>query len=164
MNNDSSRSKDEHVTAKDIMATNLVTVRPDMDVFDAIELLLKNKVSGAPVVDENGQFIGVFSEKDCLSLLVNAVYDQHPTSKIYAFVVTQPHTVQEDTDLLTIAQIFLRHPFRRLPVLRDGKLVGQISRRDVLKAAHDIMAIAPEKENPLLYLSSLMERHEAPIP
>ena len=162
--NDANRAISEPLTAKDIMATNLVTLCPDMDVFDAIELLLKNQVSGAPVVDTDGQFVGVFSEKDCLSLLVKSVYDQHPTSKIKAFVVTDPQVVQEETDLLTIAQIFLRNPFRRLPVLRDGTLVGQISRRDVLRAAHDIMAIAPEKENALRYLSSLMERHEAPIP
>jgi len=161
------------VLAKDIMTTKLVTLRPGMDVFDAIDLLLKNAISGAPVVDDDGKFVGVFTEKDCLSILVKSVYDLHPTSKIDAFIERRPHTVDEQTDLLTIAQIFLRNPFRRVPVLRDGKLVGIIARRDVLRAAHDIMhqmmrngaslSAASREKRTLLYLSSLVERHEAPI-
>ena len=162
--NDPNRKKPETILARDIMSTRLVTLLPDMDVFDAMELLLKHHVSGAPVVNETGEFLGVFSEKDCLSILVKCVYEQHPSSSIRAFVATKPKTVDEDTDLLTVAQIFLNSSFRRLPVLSEGRLVGQISRRDVLRAAHDIMAVAPEKDNALLYLSSLMERHEAPIP
>ncbi|NOX56358.1 MAG: CBS domain-containing protein [Planctomycetes bacterium] len=161
------------VLARDIMTTKLVTLRPGMDVFDAIDLLLENAISGAPVIDDDGNFVGVFTEKDCLSILVQSVYDLHPTTKIDAFIERHPHTVDEQTDLLTIAQIFLRNPFRRVPVLRDGKLVGIIARRDILRAAHDIMhdlmrngatvSSSPHERNTLLYLSSLVERHEAPI-
>ena len=76
----------------------------------------------------------------------------------------QARTTDEETDFLQIARIFLDTPYRRLPVLRETKLVGQISRRDVLKTAHDLMAIAPKKsDSTLLYLSSLMERNDAPI-
>ncbi len=153
------------ILAKDIMVTKLVTLAPSVDVFDAIALLLKHKISGAPVVDEQGGFVGVFSEKDCLSLLVAAVYEQLPNTKIAGFVETDARTVDETADLLSIAQIFLSTSFRRLPVVRDGKLVGQISRRDVLRAAHDsvALAVAEKPESAILYLSSLMERNESPI-
>lgn len=149
--------------ARDIMVTKLVTLSPHMDVFDAIAVLLKNRISGAPVIDRDGTLLGVFSEKCCMSVLVEAAYDQLPTTEVAAFMDANPRTITEDADLLTIAQIFLNTNYRRLPVLRDDKLVGQISRRDVLAAAHKLSAVAPDRETALLYLSSLMDRQEAPI-
>ena len=72
--------------ARDIMATKLVTLSPDMDVFHAIDRLLKHHISGAPVVDREGNFIGVFSEHCSISLLVAAAYDSAPTNHIDPFV------------------------------------------------------------------------------
>lgn len=149
--------------AKDIMVTRLVTLSPHMDVFDAIGLLLKHEISGAPVIDEGRRFLGVFSEKCCMRVLVEATYEQLPTTELYAFMDADPRTVSEETDVLTIAQIFMNTEYRRLPVLRGETLVGQISRRDVLRAAHQLNAIAPNREAALLYLSSIFDRHEAPI-
>ena len=71
------------------------------------------------------------------------------------FMDTKARTILEDTDLLSIAQIFMNTSHRRLPVLRDGKLVGQVSRRDVLAAAHRMLEIAPEPKKAPLYLSSI---------
>ena len=150
--------------AKDIMITKLVTLTPDMDVFDAITLLLKHRISGAPVVDAHRNFLGVFSEKNCMSVMLESAYEQHPTTNLYAFMDVEAPTISEETDLLTIAQIFQESRTRRLPVLKGKKLVGQVSRRDVLRAAHELHAIAPDHETALLYLSSLMDRGEAPIP
>ena len=76
---------------------------------------------------------------------------------------TDARTITEETDLLSIAQIFTHTHYRRLPVLRAGVLIGQISRRDVLHAAHGMISVAPNKEAALLYLSGLVERNEAPI-
>ena len=76
---------------------------------------------------------------------------------------TKAHTITQETDLLSIAQIFLNTNYRRLPVLSDGKLVGQVSRRDVLHATYDLMAVAPQREATLLYLSALVDRGDAPI-
>ncbi len=150
-------------TAADIMVTKLVTLTPDVDVFDAIQLLLKHRISGAPVIDAHWNFLGVFSEKNCMSVLLESVYEQHPTTHLYAFMDVEVPTISEDTDLLTIAHIFQDNNCRRLPVIRKSKLVGQVSRRDLLGAAHDLMAVAPESESAVLYLSSITERHEAPI-
>ena len=145
------------------MVTKLVTLSPDMDVFDAISLLLKHRISGAPVVDETGNFVGVFSERCFMGVLLDAAYDGLPTTKVFAYMDTSAQTITETTDLLTIAQIFRNTHSRRLPVLRDGKLVGQISRRDVLRAAHQLSEVASDRETALLYLSSLVEREAAPI-
>jgi CBS domain-containing protein len=152
------------ILARDIMATKLVTLIPNMDVFEAIGLLLKHKISGAPVVDGDSKLLGVFSEKCSMSVLVEAAYDQLPTTELYAFMDTDVRTVTEDTDLLTIAQTFRNTTYRRLPVLRDGKLVGQVSRRDVLRAAHKLSDVAENRDSALLYLSSLLDRSEAPLP
>lgn len=149
--------------AKDLMITKLITLAPQMDVFDAIDLLLKHRISGAPVIDDERRFFGVFSEKCCMRVLIEAAYEQLPTTEIFAFMDTEACTVTEQTDLLTIAQIFYSTPYRRLPVLRDGLLIGQISRRDVLHAAHKLSAVSSDRETALLYLSSIVDRKESPI-
>ena len=149
--------------ARDIMVTKLVTLSPDMDAFEAIDLLLKYRISGAPVVDQERTYLGVFSERCCMSFLVEGAYQQLPSIQVYAYMDTNAQTIDEERDILSIAQIFLNTHARRLPVLRDGKLVGQISRRDVLSAIHAMSAITNNEDSALLYLSSLVERNNAPI-
>jgi CBS domain-containing protein len=149
--------------ARNIMVTRLVTLSPGMDVFDAIGLLLRHRISGAPVVASDGTYLGVFSEKSCMQVLLDAAHDSLPGTTIDPFINSSAPTIDEETDLLTIAHIFHTTPYRRLPVLRGGKLVGQISRRDVLRAAHDMLSIAPDRETGLLYLSGILDRKEAPI-
>ncbi|MBW3541585.1 MAG: CBS domain-containing protein [Planctomycetes bacterium] len=151
------------VLARDIMVTRLVTLSPDMDAFEAINLLLRHEISGAPVVDAAGNLLGVFSEKDCMSVLVEGAYQQLPSTRVSAFMGSALRTIDEDADLLSIAQIFLNTSYRRLPVVRGARLVGQISRRDVLRAAMKLTERHPDRETALLYLSSLVDRAEAPI-
>lgn len=154
------------ITARDFMTKKLVTLRPEMDVLEAVSLLLRNRISGAPVVDADGNFQGVFSEKCSLHVIMDAAYEQLPSNEVRVFMDTEAQTIEPDTHLLTIAQVFLLTPYRRLPVLENGKLVGQISRRDVLKVAMDMLRKAPQRQSEgstLLYLSALVERHEAPM-
>jgi CBS domain-containing protein len=127
--------------AKDFMATSLVTLAPDSDVFEAIGYLLKNQISGAPVQDSKGKFLGVFSEKTSMSVLVQAAYEQLPSTQVSAYMNTDfDRAINEDMALQGCAELFLRTPYRRLPVLRDGKLVGQVSRRDVIQSQYDVAA------------------------
>lgn len=149
--------------ARDVMVTKLVTLDPGMDVHEAIDMLLRNKISGAPVVDEERNFLGVFSEQCCIRVLIDSIYDQLPTTEIRAFLDTSPDSVTEDTGILTIIQIFKDTSRRRLPVLRDGKIVGQISRRDILRTASSLLNFDPEDEARLLYLSALRELGDAPV-
>ena len=83
--------------------------------------------------------------------------------EVASFMDTSAKTIGQDVDLLGTAQIFRQTDHRRLPVLDEGKLAGQISRRDLLKATNGMIAISPRREKTLLYLSSLVERDEAPI-
>lgn len=154
-----------HVTARDFMTTRLVTLRAEMDVFEAVQRLLKNRISGAPVVDAEGMYLGIFSEKCSMHVLLDAAYEQLPSNKVGAFMDTDAQTIDPDTHLLSIAQVFLLTSYRRLPVIEDGKLVGQVSRRDVLKASLDLLRHPVNKAegSSLLYLSALLERHEAPL-
>jgi len=157
---------DKPVLAKDIMKTKLITLTPDMDVLEAIGKLLNHRISGAPVVDPEGRVLGVFSERCCMDVLIKASYEQLPSSQIFPFVDTEARCISEDTDLLTIAQIFLSTATRRLPVIREGGyLLGQISRRDLLQAGNKNLKFrttVPQEKN-LLYLSGLMNREESPI-
>ena len=152
--------------AKDFMVTRLVTLCPEMDVLEAVRLLLKNRISGAPVVDRDGLYLGVFSEKCSMHVILDAAYDQLPTNEVRAFMDSGAQTIPPEADLLTIAQVFLLTPFRRLPVIDEkGKLLGQVSRRDVIRAAMDALDLdsQPVREKSLLYLSAIFERSDSPV-
>ena len=154
------------LTAADIMTRKLVVLTPETEVFDAIDRLLKRRISGAPVVEsaDRGRFVGMFSERNAVRLLVDAAYEGQAARTIQRFVETDIHTISPSADLLTIAQLFLHSNQRRLPVLEEDRLVGQVSRRDVLRAAHTLMQDAPEAPHQvLLYLSSLREMAESPF-
>ena len=154
------------VTAADIMTRKLVTLTPDTEVFDAIDRLIKHRISGAPVVDaaDRTKFVGLFSERNAVSLLVDAAYEGRAARTISRFVATDVHTITPDCDLLSIAQLFLHSNQRRLPVLDEDRLIGQVSRRDVLRAAQTLMQDAPDAPHQVvLYLSSLREMNETPF-
>lgn len=148
--------------AKDIMVTRLVTLSAEMDVFDAIGLLLKNRISGAPVVDGEGRFVGIFSEKTSMQVLISAAFDQLPTSRVGAYMnEDSQRVIDEDANLLQIAQIFLETPYRRLEILRDGRPLGQISRRDVLRAQHHLAMYVHDADANLLENSWMIARSDA---
>lgn len=119
----------------DIMNRNLMMLPPDMDVFEAVGLLLSKRISGAPVINGDGCFLGVFSEKSSMDVLIGAVYDCLPTTQVDAFMDTDRNrTIDESLELKSIVKLFLETPYRRLPVLRENRVVGQISRQDALRA------------------------------
>lgn len=244
-------------TAGDLMVTRVIAVSPDMDIVDAIGKLLQHRISGAPIADAQGKYLGVLSERYSMQALLDAVYEQRPASTAAAFMDTDTgriicehdslvdvaqkfldthyrrlmivdsgqlqglisrrdvlragqhltrllatseptpmqhsarhatqqrdadaapdplpggrvadfmdadaRTIATDTDLLTIAQIFLNTNHRRLPVIAGDRLLGQVSRRDVLLATYQLMAAEPDRRGNLLYLSALVERGDAPM-
>lgn len=154
------------LVAEDIMVTRLVTLSPHVDVLDAVRILLKNRISGAPVVDPQGKYLGVFSEKCAMQVILDAAYESLPTNHVGAFMDTQARTIRPNTDLLSIAQVFLLTNFRRLAVVdEDGTLLGQISRRDVMAAGLKVIddSCVEVHESSLLYLSAIHERNAAPL-
>jgi CBS domain-containing protein len=128
-------------TAREIMATDLVMFRPDQPLGEIIRTLLNKRISGAPVVGEQGELLGVVSEADCLRALASGAYDAEPFEtrrRIADLMSTSPVTIEPTQDIYAITQIFLNHSLRRLPVVEDGKVIGQVSRRDILKAVDDL--------------------------
>ena len=163
-----SKSATRATSAADVMAKKLVTLSPDTPVHQAIGTLLKHRISGAPVVGPGRAYLGVFSEKTCVRVLLDAAAEQVPCGTVGCYADADAPAVDETTDLLTLAHLFLRHRVRRLPVLRLGSngathtVVGQVSRRDVLRAAYDLGAFAPVREVPRpLYLSGVRGAGEA---
>ena len=128
------RRRHPRLYAKDVMVSKLITVSPDMKIVDAVNLFIKQKVSGAPVVDAEGVHVGMLSEKDCLKLMMNELYHESPATQVKDYMSEIIHSVDADMDIFSVAQIFIETPYRRLPVYNKGKLVGQISRRDCLRA------------------------------
>ncbi|MCG6156213.1 CBS domain-containing protein [Rubinisphaera margarita] len=155
-----------HLTARDIMVRKIITLRPHMDVMEAIRILTKYKIAGAPVVDNDGRYLGVLSEKSCLSLLLGMEYDSNPTTEIGSHVDANARFIYEDTDMLSIVDIFLNEPYRRLPVLRnENELAGLVCRRDVLRAFYSGIKRHQKdtSDSGILYFSSVSVREESTI-
>ena len=122
------------VLVKDYMARTLVTFKPDTDVLDAIHVLVKNRIAGAPVVDDEGNLIGMLSEYDCMKVALDAGYHGTWGGPVRDFMSAGVETVDADMSIVDLAQVFINKKLRRFPVMQDTRLVGQISRRDVLRA------------------------------
>lgn len=121
----------------DYMTRHLVTFRSDMDLFTAINRLLEHNISGAPVVDSQGHLIGLLSEGDCLRGILAGAYHEEVGGNVNAYMAREVETVTSQTDIIEASERFLRGRRRRLPVVDDGVLVGQISRHDVLRAVKE---------------------------
>jgi len=117
--------------AKDIMTKEVIYVKRNTPVYEAARLLIKNDITGLPVVEDDMTLIGVVSEKDLLRLIYADEDDNNGTVESF---MTQPAACyREDDSLMTIIDFMLFNYFRRVPVTsKDGKLVGIISRPDVL--------------------------------
>ncbi len=125
------------LSAAEIMTRDLVLFRPEQSVRAAIDLLLRHRISGGPVVDHDGLFLGTLSEGDCLRAMATGSYDGDPSGAerlVGDLMNRQPPTIAADTDIFAIVQAFVRNDVRRLPVLVEGRVIGQVSRRDVLRA------------------------------
>jgi CBS domain-containing protein len=108
-------------------------------------------------VDERYQLLGILSEADCVGLLVDGVYEGLPAAKVKSCMSTSCTTVSEDTDLLTVAHMFLNQGYRGLPVVRGEELMGQVRRHDLLRAFNSVLKEAPVNRAALLYLSAVNE-------
>lgn len=124
---------------KDYMSTRLVTFHANTNVVEAMEAFLKMKISGAPVVDDDYNLVGILSEVDLMQVIVQDSYYKESIGIVGDFMRTEVDTVDPEMDVYTLAEKFIREHRRRYPVLLDGRLVGQISRRDVLRAANEFL-------------------------
>ncbi|HSG89071.1 MAG TPA: CBS domain-containing protein [Pseudomonadales bacterium] len=119
---------------RDYMATQLITIGPEVEIMRAIHLLVECDISSLPVVDAQLRVVGILTERDCIRTAVEAGYFDETGGMVGDFMTTPVHTVTPDDSLMDIAELFADSSFRRCPVVADGRLVGLISRRDVLRA------------------------------
>jgi CBS domain-containing protein len=119
---------------KDHMATEVVTLHPGMEILRAAQLLISCDISGAPVRDQHGRLTGVLTERDCMKVALQAGYHGEPGGLVRDYMTADPVVVSPDDTILEMAERFIKEKYRRYPVLDGGRLVGVISRRDVMRA------------------------------
>ena len=123
------------------MAKNLITFHPDTQISTVIDSLLHHKISGAPVLDDHGVLCGVIDDKDCLNTLIDSAYYNQPVgdNRVANYMTNVYKTIHVNSDIADVANMFIHSNFKRLMVIDDnGKLVGSISRRDVLRAISEM--------------------------
>ena len=153
------------LTAKDIMMRKLIKVRPDTTILDAARLLLRKRVSGVPVVDQDDKLLGFLSELDVLRIVTSDDFENEyfeESDPVSAFMTPYVHTVPSDMGIFSIAHLFVQHRIRKLPVVENGVLVGLVRRRDVIAGIGKMRKRryfwrrrgARRKDEPALYLSA----------
>ena len=131
-----------NLKVSDYMSTELITFFPEQSVSEVIEKLIQHRISGAPVVDHEHRLIGVISEGDCLKQVSDSRYYNMPVgqSNVESHMAKNVETIDGNMNIFDAANKFLNSKRRRFPIVKDGKLVGQISQKDILKAALQLKA------------------------
>lgn len=125
-------------TAADYMTRELVVVGPDMDLFRAMRALITNDISGAPVVDAQGDLVGILTEKDCFRAAYEASYHRDLVGPVSRYMSHPVETVSADTDIVAVIEWFHHNRYRRLPIMDGNRLVGILSRSDILQALEEL--------------------------
>ncbi|GGH38669.1 inosine-5-monophosphate dehydrogenase [Mangrovimonas yunxiaonensis] len=125
------------IKVSDYMTKDLITFKPEQSIEEVIQMLIENKISGGPVVNDNNELVGIISEGDCLKQISESRYYNMPMeqSNVESRMVKHVETIDGNMDIFDAAKQFLNSRIRRFPILEHGKLIGQISQKDILKAA-----------------------------
>jgi CBS domain-containing protein len=125
---------------KEYMSKQLITFKPEQSIDKVVSTLIYKGISGGPVTDNSNNLVGIISEGDCLKQIIKGKYNNEPNlnGTVEDHMVKNVKTLKPDNTILEAATAFLEQRIRRFPVLDNGKLVGQISQRDVMKAIEDI--------------------------
>ncbi|MGY0391009.1 CBS domain-containing protein [Bizionia sp. KMM 8389] len=127
----------QQLKVRDYMTQDLITFKPDQTIDEVIHALISFKISGGPVVNENQELVGIISEGDCLKQISESHYYNMPVTQdiVENRMVKQVETIDGNMDVFEASKKFLNSKIRRFPIIEDGKLIGQISQKDILKAA-----------------------------
>jgi CBS domain-containing protein len=129
------------ITAKQLMNTSVVTISPDEDIYEAMRMMALNNITGLPVIDDDGTLLGIITEKDILVLLCNsleaAILD-HAVGTVGQFMTRHVVCFGPQDSLADIAECLSTNDFRRVPILDHGRLVGIVSRKDVIRYIRDL--------------------------
>lgn len=132
-----SKGTSEQIKVSDYMTTDLIKFRPDQSVLEVMNTLIKKRISGGPVVNDKNELVGIISEGDCIKQISVSRYYNQPMKdvKVSDHMASEVETIDGNMNVFDAADLFLKSKYRRFPIVQDGKLVGQISQKDVLKAA-----------------------------
>ena len=153
------------MNAADVMTTKVITVTPESSIEDAAKLMLQYRISGLPVLDQKGGLVGIITEGDFLRRgetgterrrprwlefilgpgRLSSEYVQAHGRKIADVMTSDPISITEDVSLEDVVDALERHRVKRLPVMRDGKLVGIVSRANLVQA---LATVLPRAEGP----------------
>jgi len=151
------------MNVKHIMTWPVFSIGPDATVLQAVQMMLRNKISGLPVEDANGNLVGIVTEGDFLRRAETATERYRPnwlnflvgpgrladeyvhthTRKIADVMTPEPYTVTEDTSLEEVVKLMEKHRIKRLPVVRNKQLIGIVSRANLLHALASLVSSAP---------------------
>jgi CBS domain-containing protein len=123
---------------KDFMTTSVTTLSPEMEIVRALNVLIDKNISGAPVMDDSGDLVGMFTERDCMRVILNAAYHREYGGLVREIMATGVKVVTPNDSIISIARRFYDEPYQRYPVMDGDVLVGQISRSDVIRALGNV--------------------------
>lgn len=125
------------ILVRHYMSRRIAKLKPDMEILTAVHALLEFGVSGAPVVDNSGSVVGVLTERDCMKVVLDASYYQEPGGLVEEFMTKHPEVLAPDLSIVDAARLFYENRYLRYPVVDSGRLVGVLSRSDVMRAMGD---------------------------
>ncbi|MDR6299614.1 CBS domain-containing protein [Mesonia maritima] len=130
----------ENIKVEDFMTRDIFVFKKGQPILEVMENLIKNRISGGPVVNDKNELIGIISEGDCIKQISESRYYNQPMEnmKVEDYMATSVETVAPDMHLFDVANKFLSLRKRRFPVCDQGKLVGLISQKNILKAALEL--------------------------
>lgn len=138
----SKKEYDAPILVTDYMSKKLITFHPEQSILEVMEAFAKHSISGGPVLDDNGFLVGIISEADCMKQISESRYFNQPImdKNVEKYMTKDVETIPHDMSIFDAAGVFHKNNRRRLPVMQDGLLVGQISRKDIVVAALKLSA------------------------
>ncbi len=129
------------ILVRDYMSRKVLKLQPDMKILRAVHFLIDGRVSGAPVVDQNGGIAGMLTERDCMKVVLNAAYHHEHGGLVKEFMSIYIEVMEPDLTIVDAAIQFYEKNYLRYPVVENGQLIGVLSRSDVMRAMGDYWKI-----------------------
>lgn len=127
----------EKITVRDCMSQSMILFSKDQSIIEVVDMLIKFRISGGPVVDHQKRVIGIISEGDCVKQISESRYYNMPMedTSVEKYMSKEVDVMSPDINLFDAAQLFLKSKRRRFPVVEDGKIIGIVSQKDILRTA-----------------------------
>ncbi|EMY82674.1 CBS pair domain superfamily protein [Psychroflexus gondwanensis ACAM 44] len=129
--------KAEKITVRDCMSQNMILFNKDQSIIEVVEILIKFRVSGGPVVNDQKRVIGIISEGDCVKQISESRYYNMPMEDVSVekYMSRDVNTISPDVNLFDAANLFLKSKRRRFPVVEHDRIIGIVSQKDILRTA-----------------------------